>query len=152
MAFIAVLGELSPMNVFVAESALSALDQVRAVRFSSWGIPGIMALLAIGDIRVFTGQGISGLGVVKFFRLPIDQQKFRSLVFRMAAGASIFLVFVEAGSGFDPLGELLVTGKAFLVDRFCSRSVALRAVVQAGIGAVSLAELARRNQELGFLP
>lgn len=88
-----------------------------------------MALLAVGDRGVLADQKVSGLGVVKFLRLPIDQLKIGPMVFGMAFEASSFLVFVEARSGVNPLQELLVTSEAFLIDRFGPRSMALCAVV-----------------------
>jgi len=151
VARVAVLGELPFVDVFMTEPAPGALDEVGPFPLARRGIAGVVALVAIGDPRMLSLKVVAGLGVIERARLPVDELEIRPLMVRMAGWAAGLLVPVKAPPCDDPGRQLFVAGQALLVDRSIPGRMALRAVVQAGQFAVSLAELARRNQQFRFL-
>lgn len=151
VAALAILSQLSPVNVLMAGRAGGIGDQVGVGESSRERGLRVMAILTLGDLLVQSQERNPCAGVLETLTVPVDHVEVDALMVAMALGAAPLRQPVKSSLLFETSGNFGVTVQTFpAVDSF-SRSVAAEALIEPRQGLVRAAQITRRNQALESL-
>lgn len=110
-----------------------------------------MAAVAVGDFPVQPGERIPGFVVIESGRVPMDQLKILSVVFRVTAYTILLFILVKAFVLIYPCGQVFVAFEAFGRIGLFPCGMAFCTIFDPGEFGMDFSELSRGYQEVEFL-